>query len=201
MKTTIRHLVVIIFLILSFCSRNTYAQFEQKFTIQASGGVVKPLGDIGDVFSSGLSLDAGAQYNYNRSLALVGLIKFVILYPQDETDDESELGSIGISICPKYRFFPNSKINPYVFGGVGLFLTRYSYWDSDISEWIDEPFPASFGYTAGVGVDVSLNDNIALFIQNGYSSSILKDEDFEVNFNSLYFQIGINISFLKSKSL
>jgi hypothetical protein len=188
--------IAIIFMVMF--SNNSFGQFEQKFTIQASGGLVKPLGVIGDSLSAGLSLDAGVQYNYSRSLAFVGLIKFVILYPQVENAN-SELGSIGISICPKYRFFPDSKVNPFVLGGVGLFFTKYSVFDS--GEWIDYKFPTSFGYTVGAGVDVSINDNIALFFQSGYSSSILKDKDFIVNFNSLYFQVGINFSFLKSKSL
>jgi len=199
MKT--RELVLLftmIFVILF--SLKSFSQFEQKFTFQASGGLVKPFGDVGDEFSSGLSLDAGAQYNYNRSLAFVGLIKFVTLYPQEENQNY-ELKSIGIGICPKYRLLVDKKINPFIFGGLGLYFTKYSEFDSNTDEWIDSNFPTKLGYTFGAGVDVSITDHIALFLQSGYNSTKLKDEDYNVVFNSLYFQVGINISFLKSKSL
>ncbi len=181
-------------------SFKSFSQFEQKFTFQASGGLVKPLGDIGDEFSSGLSLDAGAQYNYNRSLAFVGLFKFVTLYPQEE-NQSYELKSIGISVCPKYRFFVEKKINPFIFGGLGLSLTKYCDLDIITNEWIDSKFPPSIGYTFGAGVDVSITDHLALFLQSGYNSIKLKDDEYNVVFNNLYFQVGINISFLKSKSL
>lgn len=199
MKTRNLVLLFTIIFVITF-SLKSFSQFEQKFTIQASGGFVKPFGDVGDEFSSGLSLDAGAQYNYNRSLAFVGLIKFVTLYPQEENQNY-ELKSIGIGICPKYRFLVDKKINPFIFGGLGLYFTKYSEFDSNTDEWIDSNFPTKLGYTFGAGVDVSITDHIALFLQSGYNSTKLKDEDYNVVFNSLYFQVGINISFFKSKSL
>lgn len=192
MKT--KNLIILFACICMMFSTNSFGQFEQKYTLQTSLGMVKPLGDIGDYFNSGLSLDAGVQYNYSRSLAFVGLFKFVNFFVK-EADINAKFNSIGINICPKYRFFPESKYNPYVFGGCGLFFSKFIE-DSD-----EYKFPASFGYTFGAGADLALTEKLALFLQGGFNSFVVNDEGYKDKINCLYFQVGLNISFLKSKSL
>lgn len=186
-------------LIALFCmamiSTKSFAQFEQKYTLQVSGGLIKPLGDMGDFFKMGFSIDAGAQYNYNRSLSFVGLVKYGKLVPKEDLGMDFKFNSLGITLCPKYRFMPESKFNPFVVGGFGLTFSNYTVAGEKYK------FPTSLGFVLGAGVDYTLTDNLALFLQSGYSSYTLKDGEYKDKMKSIFFQVGLNISFLKSKSL
>lgn len=175
------------------------AQYEQKFTMQIAGGYVRALSpeSFTKVFENGFSVDAGAQYNFSRTTSLVVLVKYSKYFANDNTilgALDAKFNLLGISFCPKYRFSPTSKVNPYVFGGVSLNYVSYSITGGYTS---NNTSPASFGVTGGIGVDFGISDNLAFFWQAG-ANTIKPKGDW---LSAIYAQAGFNISLFKSKSL
>lgn len=197
MKTNKLTLLLSLILIFFF-SLKSFSQFEQKYTLQVSWGLLKPTGYMDKSFKSGFTFDAGAQFNISRSFSIVGLAKFGKLFTKDEIFNV-EFSTLGLSICPKYRFMANKKVNPYILGGLGLSFSQYRSDFIGINRTMK--FPTSFGYTVGGGIDFSITDNLALFIQTGYSSYSLNKDTFNQMFTYAYAQFGLNVSFAKSKSL
>ncbi len=194
MKKSVLFLAVAIFLVIALTSNKTFAQFEQKFTLQAAGGVIGSIKPdmFTQAFSNGFSLDAGAQYNFNRSFGLVALAKFSTFLANDEFMlQDATYNLIGISLCPKIRLLSSGNTNPYLLGGVSL-----NYYKFKVDNMYDSPWNTKFGFIGGIGVDFSLNDNLAIFVQGGING---------VTYNEMligwYTQIGFNLSMFKSKSL
>jgi outer membrane protein W len=182
-----------------FAAQSVFAQFEQKVTIQMAGGYVRALSpeNFTNVFENGFSIDGGAQYNFSRSTSLVVLVKYSKYFANDNTilgALDAKFNLLGISLCPKYRFNPSSNINPYIFGGASINYVSYTlgggYTTSNTS-------PVSFGVTGGVGIDIGISDNFALFVQAG-ANTIKPKGDW---LSAVYTQAGFNINLFKSKSL
>jgi opacity protein-like surface antigen len=177
----------------------TFAQFEQKFTLQLAGGYVRAIApeSFTKVFENGFSVDAGAQYNFSRTTSIVMLVKYSKYFATENTilgALDAKYNLLGISICPKYRFSPNSKANPYMFGGASLNYVSYTIPGGYVTT---NTSPASFGVTGGVGVDFAISDNLAFFWQAG-ANTIKPKGDW---LSAIYTQAGFNISLFKSKSL
>lgn len=181
-----------------FVFNNASAQFEQKFTLQLAGGYVRALApeNFTKVFENGFSIDGGAQYNFSRTTSMVVLVKYSKYFASDSLLGalQAKFNLLGISLCPKYRFNPGGKVNPYVFGGISLNYVSFTlgggYTTSNTS-------PASFGVTGGFGVDFGISDNLAFFWQAG-ANTIKPKGDW---LSAIYTQAGFNISLFKSKSL
>jgi hypothetical protein len=201
----IKIILLSVFLIFVFVTV-TSGQFEQKMTLQASWSYHHPIGEeaFTNAFGNGFSTDMGLQFNLSRSFSLATLFKF--------TTFKANVGAIvtkgffrnfGISLCPKIRFFPSKKVNPYIFAGGSVSRMRLNYVTNNGTEYNYKP-PIAFGYTGGAGVDFKVSDVFAFFIQGGYNSIYFKDKtdnNFKMNINSVYGEAGIHISFIKSKSL
>lgn len=170
------------------------AQYEQKFTLQAAGGYIQALQPefFSDAFNNGFSFDAGAQYNFNRSLSLVVLAKYSTFFAEELMFGDVEYNLIGISLCPKYKLLSSGRINPYLLGGVSL-----NYYTFKIPGF-DVPWRVDLGFSGGLGFDFRLNDNLGLFLQGGINGVNNSDGDMFIAF---YTQLGVNISLIKSKSL
>lgn len=183
------------------CISTVKAQFEQKFTLQTSAGFVAAIApdSFTDIFNVGFSLDAGAQYNFNRTFSLVAMTKYstFIFIPEDEFSLEAaKFNLLGISLCPKIRFFSSRKVNPYIFGGASVNYINIAF-NVDGNETRTSKSPTSFGAIAGIGVDFRVSDNIAIFYQGG-----LNRVDMElVIIDSFYQQLGININMFKARTL
>jgi opacity protein-like surface antigen len=198
MKTFVLTLIVLLGVNLLFCEVAN-AQFEQKFTLQLAGGYVRAIApdNFTNVFENGFSVDAGAQYNFSRTTSMVVLVKYSKYFANDNTilgALDAKFNLLGISLCPKYRFNPSSKINPYVYGGVSLNYVSYSISGGYVSS---NTSPASFGVTGGLGIDFGISDNLAFFWQAG-ANTIKPKGDW---LSAIYTQAGLNISLFKSKSL
>lgn len=180
---------------------NANAQFEQKFTLQASGGFVAAFSpeSFTDIFEVGFSFDAGAQYNFNRSTSIVAMAKYstyLFIPDEDYSLETAKFNLLGISLCPKVRFFSRSKINPYIFGGASINYISISF-SLDGSETRKKEEPTSIGFIGGVGVDFRINDNISLFYQGGLSRV-----DFDIVWiDSFFQQVGVNINMFKARTL
>jgi outer membrane protein W len=222
MKSLVKFTTSLLILLTLFSlTKVVKAQFEQKFTFQASAGYVQTVSPdwFAEELPYGGSFDAGMQYNFSRKLSVAVLVKYTRLSNTEEWFDDFNgvnynyvygLGHLGISLCPKYRFFTRSRINPYVFAGISL--NYIHYWEEQTepeqNTW-KHTFPTSFGYTGGLGIDIRLNDNMALFLQGGLYWFVLIDEYDEGYdtvtlgeiLNTFSVQLGININLFKSKSL
>ncbi|MDX9848275.1 MAG: outer membrane beta-barrel protein [Tenuifilaceae bacterium] len=199
MKKSVVFSALAIVLVLFLSNNKLFAQFEQKFTLQLSGGYVQSLSPdfFTSVFENGFSFDAGAQYNFSRSLSFVVLAKYAKFLSDFESlsgVSEIKYNQIGLSLCPKYRFIPSSKVNPYMYGGFSL---NYISFNLIGLPGYTQTSPASFGFTGGLGIDFRVSDNFALFVQGGYNAFSSKRDWI----SSVYTQIGANISMFKSKSL
>lgn len=190
-------------IVILFLGNNSYAQFEQKVTLQASLSYHNPVGekDFSDRFHNGVSVDGGIQYNYSRTFSVATLLKYTTYQAKvSNLIKDGEYNNFGVSICPKFRFIPSSKINPYVFGGLNINFIGFSFTDIyGTKHSYDNPF--IFGYTAGAGLDFKLSENLALFLQGGYNSINYKEGEFSLKMNSIFAEVGINLNIFKSKSL
>jgi len=208
---------IVLFFFLLTLSIFSKAQFEQKITLQASGGYVEVLTPElfkEELFNRGFSIDAGMQYNFSRSFSIAALAKYSRLFCPDKeegiwVDDEYNL--FGLSICPKYRMLTRHRVNPYLYGGLSFNYVNI-VWEYSTGLFEDVKSNLTLGLNAGVGIDMRVSDNLSLFIQGGFLTTkytipdytslaqIYWDEYWEwINFT--YFQVGINISLFKSKSL
>jgi hypothetical protein len=211
----IKVIVLLPLLTLSILSK---AQFEQKITLQASGGYVEVLSpDLfkQDVFDRGFSIDAGMQYNFSRSFSLAALAKYSRLFNPAKNEGiwDDEYNLIGLTICPKYRLLPRYKVNPYLYGGLSVNYVNI-IWEKRNAEgtFEDVKSPLTLGLNGGLGIDIRVSDNLSLFVQGGFlttkytvpdytSLALFYWDEYWEWINFTYFQAGINISLFKSKSL
>lgn len=136
-------------------------------------------------------------------------------------EDELTMFNLNIGLTPKYYFLPGKKFNPYIFAGININYTNVDfidheyeaykdldrldeYGDSETALWLDSSF--GIGVFPGAGVEYKLNDNIGFFIQTGYYLILLNKNEFdypeaEENFHAFKLQLGIQLSFWKSKDL
>ena len=195
MESTAKKLIV--FLSLLAVSHLANAQFEQKFTLQVAGGYVHAISpeSFSEVFTDGFSLDAGAQYNFNRSTSLVVLAKYSTFFATDFIV-EANYNLIGISICPKHKLISTGRVHPYVFGGVSINYYSFTLPLSSGESAFKTPWEIRPGFTGGVGIDLSITDNLGLFWQGGLGGVAADDMQL-----SIYTQFGINISMFKARTL
>jgi opacity protein-like surface antigen len=136
-------------------------------------------------------------------------------------EDELNLTNVSIGLTPKYYLSPGEKLNPYVFLGVNMNLTSCEYrsneWydardvgyldPDDLVPWNDYLENSSaFGIRPGFGADYQLSERIGLFATGGYQFIAIdkkrfKSSEQEENLHFLYLQVGVRLSFMKSKQL
>lgn len=201
MKSIIIKLTIITLVVFTLSSIRVMAQFEQKLTLQTSGGFVGAISpeSFTNIFSAGFSLDAGVQYNFSRSFSLVSMAKYSTFFfsPDDEFALESaKYNMLGLSISPKVRFLVRKRLNPYLFAGASINYISISF-SLDGTETRKSKTPTSIGFIGGIGLDFRLNDNLSLFWQGGVSRVDLD----VVWIDSFFQQAGVNINMFKSKTL
>mgnify|MGYP001019053875 CR=1 FL=1 len=180
-------------------------------------------------FTSGTFLNAGLQYNLNRNFGLGAKLRplylfgwsYYDLYGKEWGDNISmSLFNLGIGVNAKYKFLPQKKINPFGFVELSGNYTSLNYsYNLTGGNFIGSqpervPFlESSFGvgYNLALGFDYNMNDHLGFFMQGGINNILIKDENFNPiyydgkleteNFNTWYVEIGVIISFLKSKNL
>ena len=141
-----------------------------------------------------------------------------------EGENELTMRNIGIGFTPKYYLMPGKKINPFLFTGVSVNFTSTTYEDNEWQAWQDLDMMDQFdpdgdgpdrafieentglGLNPGVGVEISINDNIGFHVLGGYYLVLLGEDSFYVpeqheNIHAIIVQAGLKFSFLKSKDL
>ncbi len=202
MKNILLKLSIILIMLAIICPGKLSAQFEQKITLQASAGMTFAQGpeSLLDIFHNlGYSIDAGIQYNFSRRTAIVAMAKYSTFFDMPDPHailDVLQFNLLGINLCPKFRFLPHSRFNPYIYAGASVNYISITHGFAG-KESVSSVSPLCFGFIAGAGSDLRLNDNIALFAQGGFNSV----DQGKVYIDSFFFQMGVNLNMFKARTL
>lgn len=131
------------------------------------------------------------------------------------------LFNFSVGFAPKYYFLPSKRFKPYAILEINLNYTTVKYIDAEYEEyaklgredeldeswtetWMDKSF--GIGFSPCIGAEFTVNDNIGVFAQTGYWLILLNKNEFEYpedehNFHAFKFQLGVRMSFWKSKKL
>lgn len=202
-------LFIAVLLVLVVNGSNAKAQYEQKFTLQASGGAsfivssypVKPEHYLTEeIYDIGMLLNGGLQYNFNRKFSLIGLVIYGAYPTTSISLQDGKYYFLGLGVSAKYKFFTNYKLKPYVLGGFSVCFVEQKV-NVNFGEDIDYQQPTLPGFVTGLGLEYDVTDNFTLFLQSGFNKVLPKDDDGLPPTESVYSIIGININLFKSKSL
>jgi len=204
--------------LLFFTLTTASAQYEQKFTLHGSFGFAMPTGTQefyvdGDTypylfsnFGTGINVSGGIQYNINRRFSIAGNIGFMSHWGWYYSDiifvEDVGLWNLQIGVAPKLYLMPSKKINPYIFAEVNL-----NYTDLFVdfgTESLDEGYPG-LGFYPGLGIDFRISDNFGIFTQAGFNTILINEDPYALemyeNYNAYKVEVGVKISFLKSKTI
>ncbi|HOP03582.1 MAG TPA: outer membrane beta-barrel protein [Tenuifilaceae bacterium] len=149
----------------------------------------------------------------------------------DKGTNELNLYNLSIGVFPRINLAYGKKVNPYIFTEITFNYTDINYVNNQRISWIDlggteEDYdewysslttPAAFkntpqssfgvGLYPGLGIDFNISQNLGIFIQGGYSfisinKSDLEDANLEAeNFKTIKAELGVKVSFLRSKDI
>jgi opacity protein-like surface antigen len=169
----------------------TAAFASRGWTVDARAGVGLPTGDFGDAFKSGLLIGVEVSKMMSPQFAIGVDGNYLKNDPSDDyqasvnffygpgTDAEAKFVHYGVHGKLMLSASSDSKVTPYVIGGVGLYNAKFEITpsggpdisDSDTRFGVRGGLGANFmvGNTWGIGVQVDYND---LFFNNrGYQTS------------------------------
>ncbi len=149
----------------------------------------------------------------------------------DEGINELKMYNLGIGVFPRINMAYGKRFNPYVFVEVTFNYTDINYIDNRRDSWIElggseqeydewynsltspsaynNPPQRSFGIGLypGIGFDFNISSNLGIFVHGGYSFISINKADLEEsnlepeNFTSAKVEVGLKISFLRSKDI
>ena len=138
-----------------------------------------------------------------------------------EGTDHFKLANYSIAVKPKYYFFRNKRLNPYLFVGISLDLTKCSYEDN---QWNarkqlgilppDDNGPyndymhknSGTGFNPGIGLEYSPRDQLRFFAEAGFYFIRMKSENFYTeswaeNFKAFALETGVRFNIIRLKEL
>ena len=141
-------------------------QAQAQTTLYIGGGATFPTGDMGDVTSTGWQIIGGVLFPVGAPGLKVGVEGF---YGQNSGKDDApiKISPYGVMAVVDYGFSTSGSITPYIFGGLGLMVSRISF-DNDSFESSSE---SSFGYELGAGVDFAVGSTTGIFLAGRYMGS------------------------------
>jgi hypothetical protein len=181
---------------LTIVSNKAKAQYEQKFSVNLALGVTQASGDMADLFTQGASLSPGIQINFTGRLSLLARINGYTLGSEDDT---YYFDNVNLGAGLKFKITKGRRLIPYIFLLTDLNFATYGY---DDEYWaVNEEFSdIGLGITPGAGLELRFSDRFGIFGQVAYNSFVLASND-EFNATTTSVQVGISLSFLKSKEL
>jgi len=161
-------------------------QASAQVVVYVGGGATFPMGDFGDYANTGWQAVGGVLVPVGPEGLSVGAEAF---YGQNNHKEEvttvlegaktSPYGAMGVVI---YNFQTSGKLTPYVFGGLGVLVHRFS------AENIDSESETQFGYEGGAGIDFSLSPKLGIWVEGRYMGS--SDTQFIAADAGLAFALG-----------
>lgn len=143
------------------------APSQAQTTLYISGGGSFPTGDFGDYADTGWMVAGGAMFGIGSAGLSAGVDLF---YGQnnhsvEEIDLNSKTTPYGAMGVLLYSFQTGSSISPYVFGGAGVLVHRFSA--DDIGSESD----TQFGYQFGAGLGFPIGGTTELYAEGRYMGS------------------------------
>jgi len=144
------------------------SQAHAQTTIYVSGGGSFPTGDFGDYANTGWMAAGGVIFGIGESGLGVGAELF---YGQNNHKDEASFydnektSPYGAMAIVDYSFDTGGNIMPYVFGGAGLLVHRFS------ADGIDSESDSKFGYQFGAGLGFGIGETSQLYVEGRYMGS------------------------------
>lgn len=156
----------------------------QGVYVFVGGAGTFPSSDFGDIAKTGWMAFGGVGVNVGPEGLSVGADLF---YGQNKRKDEVSLANdkdspYGAMGYVSYGFQTAGKITPYVFGGAGVLVDKFS------SDQGESDTQSQFGYEGGVGVDFMVTPKISIFGEGRYIGS--KDIQFFFAGAGLSFSVG-----------
>jgi len=146
--------------LLAFMGFMMPAQVDAQTTLYIGAGGSFPTSDFGDVYDTGWMGTAGALFGAGP----VG-VGAEFFYGQNNISvdgSDAKATPWGFMGIVDYAFGQPDKIRPYVFGGLGVMITRFSGSEESVSE-------TEFGYQAGAGLSFPLG----IYVEGRYMGSDL----------------------------
>ena len=132
-----------------------------------------------------------------------------------------DIYNYSFNIRPKYYLMTEKKLNPYVFAGISINLTRANYEDTLWEKKneldylpVDDIGPSNdfleknngIGFNPGIGLEYSHNNRMHFYFESCYYLVLLNKLNFvyselSENFNAFVLQAGLRYYFIKSKEL
>lgn len=160
---------VLLFATLAFMGFAIPTQADaQSTTLYISGGASFPTGDFGDYSNTGWMAAGGVLFGIGDSGFGAGAELF---YGQNNHKDEASFFQgekttpYGAMAIVDYAFDTGSGVMPYLFGGLGLLVHRFS------ADNIESESDSQFGYQFGGGVGFPIGGTTQLYIEGRYMGS------------------------------
>jgi opacity protein-like surface antigen len=149
---------------------------QAQTTLYIAGGASFPTGDFGEYANTGWMAAAGAVFGIGESGFGVG---GEVFYGQNKHKSESSFFEnekttpYGIMAIVDYTFGTDGGIRPYLFGGAGLLVHKFS------GDGFDSESESGFGYQFGAGVAFPVGATNSIFAEGRYmGSSKMGEGDF-----------------------
>jgi len=139
-------------------------QAQAQTNLYIGGGATFPTSDMGDVTSTGWQIIGGVLFPVGPEGLSVGAEGF---YGQNSGKDDApfKISPYGVMGIASYGFSTSGSITPYLFGGLGLMVTRVS------GELFEGSSESSFGYQFGAGADFAVGSTTSIFVEGRYMGS------------------------------
>lgn len=145
------------------------APSQAQVTLYIGAGGSFPTSDFGDYAKTGWMATGGALWNVGDSGLGIGAELF---YGQNNHDEDvsffegAKTSPYGAMAIVDYSFETGGNIHPYVFGGLGLLVHRFS------ADNVDSESDSQFGYQGGAGLAFGLGSgSTSLYIEGRYMGS------------------------------
>jgi len=156
--------IVVTFAVAGFIGAVLPTSSQAQATIFAGGGITVPTSDFGDYADTGWMASAGVLIPVGPMGLHVGAEGF---YGQNNHSDidGDKTNPYGAMALVEYGFQTGGNITPYVFGGAGVLVHKYS------SDTFDNESDTKFGYEFGAGLDFGVSDNVGVWVDGRYMGS------------------------------
>lgn len=200
MKPVCKPALIVLSLFFLF-SATCLGQFEQKLTMQFSGGISSIISDYEneDFFDTGPMFNGGIQYNFNRQFSISGLVMYGMYFSVHDQIKDATFFNLGVGASAKYKLVAHSAVKPYLLMGFSACFVKQEY--NLAGRTYTKEQPITPGLVTGLGIETDLSDNFTLFIQGGFNKLIPPGSSDIPPVESVYGIIGFNINMFKSKTL
>ena len=145
------------------------AQKAQAQTVlYVGGGATFPTGEFGDYAKTGWQVIGGVLFPIGTpGLSAGGEVFYGQNSHNIETGvtEDSKTSPYGIHAILNYSFQTSGSLSPYVWGGAGLTVHRFS--GTVLGESVSDS-ESKFGYQFGVGLEFGLGATTGLFVEGRY---------------------------------